>query len=84
MWHVPSPPWRGVGGGREDEPMTDQSTTEAMHQAIAAFTAAYLAEHPDGFTGGFSYRVDIHRVDGGVEPFIYTTDNEHTELWHVG
>lgn len=65
------------------EPMTDQSTTEAVHQAIADFTAAYIANHP-GFTGGFSYRVDLHRVDGGVEPFIYTSDDAHVELWHVG
>ncbi|MFY2860438.1 hypothetical protein ACOJVU_11765 [Mycobacterium sp. THU-M104] len=65
--------------------MTDQSTTAALHQAVAAFVAEHLADDPDdgGFTGGFAYRIDLHRADGTVVPFIYTSDDAHTELWRV-
>ncbi|MGF2946532.1 hypothetical protein [Mycobacterium sp. Lab-001] len=59
--------------------MTDQSLTAALHHAVADFAATA----GDGFTGGFSYRIDLHREDGSVQPFIYTSDDDHRELWRV-
>lgn len=78
--HVPCSHWRDVGPGLHDGDMT---TTENMHAAISEFVAEHVKENPE-FTGGFSYRVDIHRRHSGVEPFIFTSDDEnHVELWKV-
>lgn len=66
----------------DDGPMEDRA--DALQRAIATFVAEVIAECPAAFTGGFSYRIDVHEVDGGVAPFIYTSDDAHTELWTLG
>ena len=62
----------------------DPNHSNDMHAAIAAFVQKTITEHSgEWYSGGFSYRIDLHKADGTVKPFIYSTDKSHTELWRV-
>lgn len=47
-----------------------------MHAAIARFVQEAILVNPEGYTGGFGYRIDVYRTDGTGEPFSYTTVDE--------
>jgi hypothetical protein len=53
--------------------MTEKATAD-FHNAITTFVEAVIAENPDRYTGGWSYRIDLQLTTGKHEPYIYQSD----------